>query len=418
MRQHPFLRLFARCNFFWAVLFSFVLASGCSRDASFSRQYDSVYFRPRLAGRASAKLIIFVHGIGGDVSGTWTNRSGRTWFDLMQYDDPPFPGVAIWPISYDCNSTMEQAVRSVRSKIEGEGVLLKYNEVYIIAHSMGGLVVKRLLIDLNRPNQLDKLRRVKAVLFISTPAQGAPLAEIASVFSFGWCSLQLRDLHPAKRNSFLLSIDHDWTNLMEDRLPSYFPRSYCAYETKKTFGFEVVTKINAETYCDGDLYPVNEDHLSIVKPDDVYSRIHKWALAQIQEAHRLAQEREPKLAKFLDAKNTERLKRDYPLGWALFHVDGSKTEYTASPTVDMVIRPGTVRVYLVTPNVMAVRIPGFTIPSSGNRFFSNTIIVPRQEGTVRRIVNSPTVQAWLEVLLNEPNAVVWVWGFRGKTAPQ
>ena len=87
-------------------------------------------------------------------------------------------------------STIEEVSQRVLQQLRDRGIFTRYQQIHFITHSMGGLIVKRMLVELNRPSELETLRRVRTVLFISTPAQGATLADMAS-----WLSLnpQLRD---------------------------------------------------------------------------------------------------------------------------------------------------------------------------------------------------------------------------------
>lgn len=147
---------------------------------------------------------------------------------------------------------------------------------------MGGLVTKRLLVELNRPTELETLRRIRTVLFISTPAQGATLAETAS-----WLSLnpQLRDMAPADLNSFLQSLDNQWDAFLQDRDTTgrVFPRVYCAYETVPTAGVMVVSRIYAASRCDPPRYPIDLDHNAIVKPGSRDDEPYVWARTRIIE---------------------------------------------------------------------------------------------------------------------------------------
>jgi hypothetical protein len=147
---------------------------------------------------------------------------------------------------------------------------------------MGGLIVKRALTNLNRPNYIEKLRRVKAVLYISTPAQGA---EIASVGSYLSVNPQLSDMHPADLNSFIQNLENQWQDLLRDRDAQFqqFPQSFCAYETKPTYGIIVVSRVYAATRCDQNPFPVDEDHAAIVKPASKEADIYKWVQSRIQQ---------------------------------------------------------------------------------------------------------------------------------------
>jgi pimeloyl-ACP methyl ester carboxylesterase len=371
-----------------------------------------------LPRQASQKLIIFVHGIGGDASSTWKNRSGRSWLDLMHDDDPAFRDFALWPVSYNSTFTIEEVVEELRNQFDDERIFLRFRDIYIIAHSMGGLVVKRLLVTLNRTSEGDKLRRIRAAIFIATPAQGSEVAEIASLFN-PWNS-QLKDIRPIEANSFLQSVDNDWLRLIQDRGTSSFPRSYCAYEKKPTYVADIVPRSDTATYCDRNPYPVAENHLSIVKPENTDAPIHKWVRSRILEAQELVQEEKPELTTLVDKKTTERLSRDYPLGWAIYYVDKTSQQYAlrAYPTTDLVIRPSSVRSLLISPTIMGVRLPGFIIPSTGVRFFSNVHFFNPKERRSSRIFRSPQLEMWLEILSSDDDAVVWIWGFRGKISGQ
>lgn len=238
---------------------------------------------------SSQKLIVFVHGVFGDPSLTWTNPSGVSWPDLIKNDEK-FLSFTVAAYRYDTpllhrSSGIEEiAVRLLR-QLEDEGVFGRYNEVYFIAHSMGGLVVKRILVDLNRPTQIERLHKVKAVLYISTPSQGAERAELGS-----WLSVnpQLRDMRPADFNTFLQTLENQWQDLIRDRRAHLFPQSFCAYETKPTYGVVIVSRVYAATFCDQNSFPVDENHANIVKPSSKESDIYIWARSRILETSNLA----------------------------------------------------------------------------------------------------------------------------------
>jgi triacylglycerol esterase/lipase EstA (alpha/beta hydrolase family) len=123
----------------------------------------------------SKKLVVFVHGFDSDPTRAWTNGEGVSWPDLIK-DDDKFSGYTVAMYRYDSpfftrTSTIEEIATRMLRQIEDKGIFEKYSEIYFITHSMGGLVVKRVLVELHRPTQIDKLRKVKAVLFIATPAQ-------------------------------------------------------------------------------------------------------------------------------------------------------------------------------------------------------------------------------------------------------
>jgi triacylglycerol esterase/lipase EstA (alpha/beta hydrolase family) len=118
-------------------------------------------------------------------------------------------------------------------QLDDAGVFRSFSEIYFIAHSMGGLVTKRVLVSLNNPLHLEKLRTVKAVLYLATPAQGADIADLGAWFSL---NPQFRDMQSADFNSYLQNLEDQWADLMRQRGEQRFSLSFCAYETKPTFG--------------------------------------------------------------------------------------------------------------------------------------------------------------------------------------
>jgi tetratricopeptide (TPR) repeat protein len=100
---------------------------------------------------------------------------------------------------------------------------------------------------------------------------------------------QLKGLKPADLNAFLQSLENQWQNVLRDRDQAghLFPQSYCAYETKPTFGTMIVSRVYATTRCDLTPFPIDQNHLDIVKPSDGKDDSYVWAKARIQDAAKL-----------------------------------------------------------------------------------------------------------------------------------
>jgi len=265
-----------------------IFLAGCSTLPNNTTSTGALSFLP--AQESSRKLIVFVHGVFGNPDSSWTNKTGISWPDLIK-DDTKFQDFTVATYRYDSpflqrSSGIEEITQRLLRQLEDQNIFGKFHEVYFIAHSMGGLVVKGVLVNLNRPSQIDKLRTVKAVLYISTPAQGATLAEVSAWLG---ANPQLRDMEPADLNSFLQALENQWQNLFRDRGAPPFPQSFCAYETKPINGIHIVNRIYATTYCDQNPFPVDEDHFGIAKPSNKESDIYLWARSQILNTSALAQ---------------------------------------------------------------------------------------------------------------------------------
>lgn len=273
-----------------------LLISGCTASIKDMHSKNATSSTPSLnipTDSHAEKLILFVHGWNGDSSLSWKNEKGVSWLDMMKQDSA-FRDFAIGTIGYETpliseSSGIEEVATRLYRQIEDASVFQKYKEIYLITHSMGGLVAKRILVTLNRPHEVKKLRKIKAILYISTPAQGANIAEIGS-----WLNLnrQLCDMRPADFNSYLQSVENQWQDVIRDRDRDIekFPLSFCAYETKPTYGIHIVSRVYSATFCDQNAHPVDADHIDIVKPIDQKADIYIWVSKRIEQAGKNASE--------------------------------------------------------------------------------------------------------------------------------
>ena len=164
-----------------------------------------------IADRETERVIIFIHGLFGDAHTTWLNKSTQSYWPALFDQDPDLhDGYAVYVVNYDSpywerTSTIEEVAVRIHQQLVDRKIFERFKEIYFLGHSMGGLITKRILVQLNRPTESQKLRKVRAVLFLSTPSQGAERAEIAA-----WLSLnpQLTNLQPANLNTFLQSFEN------------------------------------------------------------------------------------------------------------------------------------------------------------------------------------------------------------------
>jgi len=232
-------------------------------------------------------VIVFVHGVGGDARSTWVASNKAFWPDLIK-NDPDFSNFDIYSIGYyspllgkasDINE-LANMVYQVELK---DALLKRYSEVYFITHSMGGLVTKAAVTKLRlaaSDNDRD-LDKVAAVIFISTPAYGADVADYAS-----WLSKnpQFENMSSNEFNTYLKSSEDNWKQVIEGRTESHkFPKTFCAYETQNIGPISVVKRIYSEPACDGLPLAIDLDHEHIVKPTDREQDIYRWTKARILE---------------------------------------------------------------------------------------------------------------------------------------
>lgn len=222
-------------------------------------------------------LILFVHGFCGGES-TWRNGEARSFPELFSDDPDISENYDIAHFSYftkllnlfakagKFSTLVKRMFRASHGKlasnisIEEIGNLLrteirfklqKYDNIIVVAHSMGGLVTKSAItkdIEENTPS------KIKLFVSLAVPHQGAEAATFGKLISD---NLQIEGLSPL--NDFIHKINDEWlkTNLRPT--------------TKYFYGVhDLVVKKTSAVPIDkekSDAIPVDEDHTSITKPE-------------------------------------------------------------------------------------------------------------------------------------------------------
>ncbi len=233
------------------------------------------------------KVIVFVHGVGAH--STWlAPGAAMDWPGLVKHD-PAYVDYEAYPVKYFTQlfrlaPTPEEVATQVLEELKIY-VFSRFSEVSFVAHSMGGLVVKRILLKLARsedPTDMDALQRVRAILFIGTPSQGSALAKLGAAISR---NPQLSAIFPADSNAYLQSLESDWVHFLRARGSKQleFPKVFCGYETVPLpiLGQFAVSRTEATTLCDEDPYPINQDHFGIVKPFSDRDAVYVWARERV-----------------------------------------------------------------------------------------------------------------------------------------
>ena len=228
------------------------------------------------------RVIVFVHGIYGSPSGTWTASNGKYWPALVS-KDPKFADsdvyVAGYPTPYTGNKNNVKTIAiALDQRLESAGIFSKHKQVIFVCHSLGGLIVQELI--LAHPSYADQ---ISFVLFYATPHAGSFLAEFSAVFEG---DPLLKAMSNSGDNKYLLDLEDRW------RTSTLRTHRYCAYEEEKMApkhlrlfptggapGYEsqllgffggvyVVDPFSATYGCDSDasFTGIAENHIGIVKP--------------------------------------------------------------------------------------------------------------------------------------------------------
>ena len=241
-------------------------------------------------------LVLFIHGFTGNVNETWKNKNGKLFPKLLLENEYIAQNFDVATYGYfttllDLFADSTEKFRRIKNLIRRKThkkeknleiselsnnlsnhlriTLNQYDSIYIVAHSMGGLITKSLISDELKRNGWTK---VKLFMSLAVPHQGSSGAVLGGLISN---NLQIDNLNPV--NSFINTLNQRWINLDSKPSTKYF---YGSYD-------QVVTKHSAIAIdkIEKDIISVAEDHNSISKPESSDAIVCNGVRQFLEEAH-------------------------------------------------------------------------------------------------------------------------------------
>lgn len=220
-------------------------------------------------------LILFVHGLKGGLD-SWEHSEGITFPTLLieeediknTYDVACFNYFTTFTQTYAKSKGILARILS-RTKKKERNIptdeiaellyteininLSNYERVIIIAHSMGGLIAKNLIL---KKAEYEEVSNIVGFISLAVPHSGATIANIASLVS---TNAQLVDL--SLLSDATDSLNRRWINTTK-KLPMtrYVYGTYDSYVDKKS-----ALPMDSERK---NSFAVNDDHTSICKPEN------------------------------------------------------------------------------------------------------------------------------------------------------
>ncbi len=225
------------------------------------------HYESLVAGKP--RVMIFVHGFTGDSIGTWQNQNGA-YFPSLIATDPTIKQADVFVASYDTHWTKETGTIAslaalLFAQLDHFQVAADHEDLVFVCHSLGGLVVERMLIE--HPELSSKTSFIQ---FYGTPHEGAfsvlsnPI--LSFIAAYGPNSV-LPELRPGSSNQVLIQLDTDWRNAHLNAI-----HRLCAVEGydvhQATFVGKVVPYFSGSYGCDGGvpIETILADHMGMVKP--------------------------------------------------------------------------------------------------------------------------------------------------------
>jgi pimeloyl-ACP methyl ester carboxylesterase len=241
-------------------------------------------------GRSHGLLdVVFLHGLGGDARTTWSSSGWPGWLGWLGED---IPEITIWTVDYEGapskwwrrSSALPIVDRATNLSAVLENSGIGQRPVCFVVHSMGGLVLKEMLLDSNEtPLKLNLARATRAVVFLSTPHSGSHLATFADrfrkVYRGSPAIVDLRRDNAHLRKS---------SNRYRDWAASSPVQHLVFFETALVNGFLVVDQSSSDPGLTGVRpIPVDANHTEICKLDSrenvVYGQIRNLIRATLKQ---------------------------------------------------------------------------------------------------------------------------------------
>ncbi|WP_196481008.1 esterase/lipase family protein [Burkholderia territorii] len=238
--------------------------------------------------------VIFIHGLNGHVEETWMHNTKDHTTLWPRWVGEDFD-CSVWVLGYDAALSgwsggamplLSQGT-SVLDRITSEPGL-SGQKLVLVGHSLGGLVVKSVIVNAEtygvKPNQ-DFLKQVAGVVFVATPHFGSDIANIAMASGPLKHALQINrqvgDLQA--RNEQLRQLNYQFRAAQAKY--RFHVRSY--FETQEVCfprWFKYIPRVpvamvvlpeSAEPHVPSTVaIPLDADHFSIAKPVNRSAQIH------------------------------------------------------------------------------------------------------------------------------------------------
>jgi pimeloyl-ACP methyl ester carboxylesterase len=210
------------------------------------------------------KLVLFLHGWQGDREETWK------YFPLLVCGDEKSRDYDVLSIGYPTywigsNLSMEQFGGYLADKLAANN-LQHYDKIAIVAHSIGGLVARQIVLE-----QRPELKNIVLLVEVGTPHLG-PYKYTDLADSIGLRGGRLvGELQTG--SPYLAKLQTDW-----DHLPDR-PHTFCEGSPNDY----VVSLASAQAGCDEKHAYPSLDHRGLVKPTDAREDRYKIPMSAVEK---------------------------------------------------------------------------------------------------------------------------------------
>ncbi|KAL0622374.1 Protein SERAC1 [Plecturocebus cupreus] len=285
------------------------ILANLDRETVQEKYQDGVYvLHPQYRTSQPIKAdVLFIHGLMGAAFKTWRQQDSEQAVIQKPIEDEDryttcwpktwlakdCPALRIISVEYDTSLSDWRA----RCPMERRSIAFRSNEllrklraagvgdrpVVWISHSMGGLLVKKMLLEASKkPEMSTVINNTRGIIFYSVPHHGSHLAEYSvNVRYLLFPSLEVKEL--SKDSPALKKLQDDFLEFAKDKnfqvlnfvetLPTYIGSMIKLH----------VVPVESADLGIGDLIPVDVNHLNICKPKKKDAFLYQRTLQFIRE---------------------------------------------------------------------------------------------------------------------------------------
>jgi pimeloyl-ACP methyl ester carboxylesterase len=236
------------------IVVAMILVAGV--EFAFSRSDNEMKVRtaalslppPLCSKSGNQQLLIFIHGWNGDPNDTWKK------FPELACADPTLSGMDVVAVNYPTfakrrNLNIVGLAKWVNDEINRLDRNQQYKVIVVVAHSMGGLIGREIIIH----RKLSDQQNIGLLVEIATPHAGANMARMAKALGI---SEELAE-EMMGDSTVLNALTSQWFSLKKNR-----PTTFCFTSPQDA----VVSEQSALAFCDdGTEYPM-WGHTEMAKP--------------------------------------------------------------------------------------------------------------------------------------------------------
>ncbi|KAI4932682.1 hypothetical protein J4E85_003080 [Alternaria conjuncta] len=258
--------------------------------------------------------IVFIHGLGGDRTGTWTERTADDkqnpcfWpRDLLPIDLPDariitwgYAAATIKPLGVVSIANPTQHAEKLCSELASLRVDVVDRPILFVAHSMGGIVAKKALLN-SQDSNVDSIAPLvddtRGIIFMGTPHCGSKSADVASFLAKIVRACIFQQVNPSMINELqsqdpqLNELQSHFHRLIVKRIKEDSAIEVCCFcESVPLSGFGIIVPDYSAAPPGYERIVVDANHVEMTKFSKREDQTYKNVLAELRRMIELTKE--------------------------------------------------------------------------------------------------------------------------------